>query len=489
MSKNSRSILPILAAFFVILQFFARASGQSVQATIRIDPGQGTVVQTSGKIRTKSRNLSFLRALAGAGKLGERVSEVSLFDAGGSPVTYKKFVAGEYVADSEFSTWSYTIDLTPPSNRTGAANVSWLTTRGGILMLDDLLPQFAAKDGRVTLDVPSGWRAFSQNRRAPGNEFETNDVSKSVIFVGRDLLEMPFSALGTQMSIFLDGEWNFTSSEAVAATKEVYSEYWKLFGSSPQNEIYIAVLRFPSTVAVGNWEADTRGSTVTILSSDMPFKSQSLQRLHEQLRHEMFHLWVPNGVNLTGQYDWFYEGFALYRSLKLGVAVNRIRFDDFLDTLSRAYDIDRLSAQRLSLIDASKTRWAGANTRVYARGMLVAFLCDLAMLDASKGKRSTDNLLSEIYEKHRPPAAANDANAAILALMRSRTELLPIAERYVSGSEPLDWAPFLQKSGIEAATRDQLTRLAVVAKPSGRQKDLLDKLGYNSWRKLANSKQ
>ena len=174
-------------------------------------------------------------------------------------------------------------------------------------------------------------------------------------------------------------------------------------------------MKFPSRCSVGTWEADTRGSTITIVSSDMPFKTQSLQRLHEQLRHEIFHLWIPNGVNLSGNYDWFYEGFALYQSLKVGVAVNRIRFEDMLDTLSRAYNIDSMQSQKLSLIDASKNRWNGSNTQVYARGMLVAFLCDLALLEKSKGKLSTDDLLRDLYEAHRPTAPRQDGNAAVLA--------------------------------------------------------------------------
>lgn len=488
MSKNFPSNLLILAAFLVILQFFTDASGQNVKATIKIDADQRSVVRISGKTRAKSGNLSFLRSLAGSDNLGERVSEVRLSADSGEEVPYKKYIAGEYVAEADFTTWSYKLDLTPPKNRTAAAHVSWLTERSGLLMLDDILPQFAAKDAKVAIELPPQWRAFSTDRRTSENEFEYDEFSNNVVFVGRDLLETSVVIPGAQISVLSDGEWNFTHSEATATAKDIYHEYWKLFGSLPQSEIQIALLKFPSNVAVGNWEADTRGSTVTILSSDTPFKSQSLQRLHEQLRHEIFHLWLPNAVNLSGQYDWFYEGFALYRSLKLGVAVNRIRFEDFLDTLSRVYNIDRLSPQKVSLLEASKNRWAGANTRVYARGMLVAFLCDLATLDASKGKRSTDDLLREIYAKHRPPTHATDANTAILTIMRSRDELVPIAERYVLGGEPMDWAALLQKAGIEAATRDQLTRLAIVAKPSGRQKDLLDKLGYNSWRKLANSK-
>ena len=487
MSKNLRSILPILAAFVSILQFFAYARGQKIETTIKIDPSQGSVVRISGKNAAKSRNLSFLRSLAGNDNLGERISDVSFFDDGGNAVTYKKFAAGEYVADADFSSWSYKVDLTPTKNRTAAAHVSWLTDRSGLLMLDDLLPQFAAKDAKVTLHCPPEWRAFSQNRQLPENVYKTTDFSKAVIFVGRDLVELPIAVPG-RLNLIFDGEWNFKYGEASEAAKEIYLEYWRLFGGSLNEELRAAFLKFPETVAVGNWEAGTRGSTVTIISSDMPFKSQSLQRLHEQLRHEMFHLWLPNGVNLSGQYDWFYEGFALYRSLKLGVAVNRIRFEDFLDTLARAYDIDRLSGQRTSLIDASKTRWSGANTRVYARGMLVAFLCDVAMLNASKGKRSTDSLMRELYDKHRPPAAAADANTTILALMRSCAELVPIVERYVLGGEVLDWAALLDKAGIESTTRDQLTRLTTVAKPSGGQKEILDRLGYNSWRKLANGK-
>lgn len=480
--------MPILTAFVAILQFFTDTSGQNIEATIKIDPNHGSVVQIDGKTKSKSKNLSFLLSHVGVDNLGERITSVSLYDDSGKHVGYKKFVAGEYVADAEFTSWSYKTDLTPPKNRTAAAHVSWLTDRTGILMLDDLLPQFAAKDARVAVELPSSWRAFSQNRITQGSTFTTADVSKAVIFVGRDLVEYPISSSGSALRLVFDGAWNFSDKEAANAANEVYVEYQKLFGSHPTGDVYVALLKFPSPVAVGNWEADTRGAAVTILSSDMSFKSQSLQRLHEQLRHEMFHLWLPNGVNLSGQYDWFYEGFALYRSLKLGVAVNRIRFEDFLDTLSRAYDIDRLSAQKTSLIDASKKRWSGANTRVYARGMLVAFLCDVAMLDASKGKSSTDNLLRELYEKHRPPAAATDANTAILARMKSQKELVPIVERYVSGSEALDLAAIAQKAGIDATTRDQLTRLAIVAKPSGKQKDLLDKLGYNSWRKLANNK-
>jgi Predicted protease with the C-terminal PDZ domain len=286
------------------------------------------------------------------------------------------------------------------------------------------------------------------------------------------------------LKLIISDQWQFADSDAADITREIYSGYRKLFGADPTSTAQITVLKFPQTVQPGMWEADTRGSSVTIVSADMPFKTQSIQRLHEQLRHEIFHLWLPNGVNLSGNYDWFYEGFALYTALKSGVAVNRIRFDDFLDTLSRAYNIDNISGSGASLIDASKSRWSGANTQIYARGMLVAFLCDLALLERSKGKRDVNDLLRKIYDDYRYPKPRQDGNLAVLNALQSYPELAGISKRYIKGAEKLDWHEELVAAGIESREENYTTFLQVTAKPNGRQKDLLNKLGYNNWQKL-----
>ena len=72
---------------------------------------------------------------------------------------------------------------------------------------------------------------------------------------------------------------------------------------------------------------------------------------------------------------------------------------------------------------------------------------------------------------------------AVISTLKGHRELVPLVERYVVGAEPLDWTALLKTAGIDAGK----TGLSVTAKPSGRQKDTLDKLGYNNWRKL-NSK-
>ncbi|MFM9903298.1 MAG: hypothetical protein ACKVQJ_01870 [Pyrinomonadaceae bacterium] len=487
MSKKIRSIYPILAAAVLILQFFTNARAQDIEVRIRFLPDAPTTLEVegkflSGKSRKNLRNLSLMTEYAGVTGLAERVSNIGFADRDGNTLTNKRFNVSEYVADGDIALFRYFVNLAPLSQRSAAAHVSWINGDAGLLMLDDLMPQSNGEkvSARVKIDLPVGWEIFSPGRWASDGLFEVNDVKKASLVVGKNWREVNAGAL----KLLISGQWQFTDDKAAKMAVEVFGGYAKTFGSSASQSTQIALFKFPGDVPLGNWEADTRGNNITIVSSDMPFKSQSLQRLHEQLRHEIFHLWIPNGVDLSGNYDWFYEGFALYQSLKIGVGTNRIRFDDYLDTLSRAYDIDATQAVRNSLIDASRKRWNGSNTQVYARGMLVAFLCDLALLERSKGKTSTDKMVREIYQKYHQANTREDGNTAIIGMMRLHAELTQIIDRYITGSDKIDWRDLLAAAGIEAVAQNSVTSLRVAAKPSGRQKDLLDKLGYNNWRKL-----
>ncbi len=486
MSKKTRAILQISAVFVLILQFFTLARAQDVEVRIRFLPDLPTTVEVEGKFISNkpgknARNLSLMTQYGGVAGLAERLSNIGFADRDGKTLTNKRFRAGEYVADDDIALFRYFVSLKPLSQRSAAAHVSWINGDTGILMLDDLMPQSGGEkiSANVKIDLPVGWKIFSTARLTSEGFFEVNNVEKASFVIGKNWRQVDAGA----SKILLSGEWQFTDDEAAKMAVEIFGSYAKTLGSSTIPTAQIAIFKFPGDVPHGNWEADTRGGSVTIASSDMPFRSQSLQRLHEQLRHEIFHLWIPNGVNLSGRYDWFYEGFALYQSLKLGVAVNRLRFDDYLDTLTRAIAIDNFGSQRRSLIDASNNRWNGSDTQVYALGMLAAFLCDLALLEKSKGKLSSDTLVAEVYKRHHSGTDRTDGTKAILNIMRSHPELVPIIDRMITGADKFEWAAMLAAAGVELVPANSTPALRVVAKPSGRQKDLLDKLGYNNWRK------
>ena len=231
----------------------------------------------------------------------------------------------------------------------------------------------------------------------------------------------------------------------------IYLNYGRTLGGFPAGKPQILII--PAEGKQGRWEAETRGNTVLIVSGDMPFEKLSRQRLHEQLRHELFHLWMPNDLALAGNYDWFYEGFTVYQSLRTGVELNRIAFTDFLETLSEAFNRANFQDRPISLVDASATRRSGANREVYARGMIVAFLCDGALLQNSRGKRSVADVLRRVYATHRLPNPSKDGNLSILDILRSYNELDPIIQNFITGSEKINWTPYLEKLGLEEIRR------------------------------------
>ena len=220
------------------------------------------------------------------------------------------------------------------------------------------------------------------------------------------------------------------------------------------------------------------------MSAPTVFESQLRQKFQEQLRHELFHLWMPNNLALDGNYSWFYEGFAQYSALKIGVELNQISFGDFLNTLEQSYNLANRRTQPISLIEASKNRWLGENSSVYAKGLAIAFLFDVALLKQSSGRRDLIFLLGQIYEKHKKPNKPEDGNAAILSLAATFKELLPIIEDYVKGAEKLDFAKYLQQTGIEILPNGANIKLQTKAKLTRGEKDFLNKLGYNNWRKI-----
>lgn len=479
----------------VILLCVLFSSAQDLEIKIKVAPQSPDSVQVEGRFLNDGafkpdKHLSFAQSGAGAGNFGDRISDLNFFGLGNERISYKKLAPGEYLADAPPKAWRYSVDVGLPKNIMATARVSGIRNEQGILMPADLLPQFVTEkkrsvSARINFELPEGWKILSNEKKTGESLFEVSSIEKAIFFVGKSWRESEISNSRISLKIVISGEWQFSDAEVSEMAGAVFGEYQKLLGEIAVEKAMISLIRLPKEIKNGRWEAETRGANVTIVSSDMPFKTLSLQRLHEQLRHELFHLWIPNSLALSGNYDWFYEGFTVYQALRAGVETNQIRFEDFLATLSEAYNFDRLQSRTTALIEDSKNRWIGANSPVYARGMLVGFLCDIALLNKSKGKNSITKIFQEIYQKYRLPNSFDEGNAAILRVLENYAELRPIIEKYIRGAEKINWQADLETVGIKAEELNFGVKLRVETKPKGRQKDLLNWLGYNNWRKIS----
>lgn len=465
-------------AFFLCLTLQIHA--QNTDLEVKFTVSENSKVRIEGKFangRTE-KSFSFLRSLAGADNLERRIENLRFFDSSNCEISFRKLADGDFLTGENTAGFSYDVLLKTPGNPTDTAHVSWLTETGGILMTGDVLPQFTNDAAtRIVFVLPREWKISSGEKQESKNAFVAEKPENAVFLIGSLQREVGIKIAGADLKMNLSGEWNFTDNEAAATASEILHEYREIFGEIPHKNIRVFLLRFPQKAALDRWTAETRGATVTILSSPTIFKSLELQRLREQLRHELFHLWMPNALKLSGDYSWFYEGFAGYIALKTGVELNQIRFTDFLDTLGQAYNIASRREREISLIEASKTRWIDPTSSVYAKGLLVAFLCDVALV---KGNKDIRRLLREIYRRHGLLNDRQDANSAILKIFGDFPELAPVVENHIKAGKRINLQNDLRETGIEVSG----TKLSVKAKPKGSEKDLLDKLGYNNWRKL-----
>ena len=492
MSTTEKKFLLLVVLCLQIVFLTSTGLAQEIEASISLVPTAPTAVQIKGKtlkqeIAESNKMWTFVRSVPSAENLGERIDNLNLLNARGQAVVVKKLIAGEYLAEEQAVNWNYQADLQPP-NSAAMAHVSWIKDEQGILMLDDLLPQFVAKNdqpisAKIKFELPEDWKIISREKSLDDRTFTLPDIEKSIFLIGKNWREKEIFVDKDTLNFAISGEWQFSDAEAFQIAGEIFVEYKKLLGGIPFENARVNLIHFPKEVKFGRWEAETRGANVTILSSDMPFKTLALQRLHEQLRHEIFHLWLPNSLSLTGNYDWFYEGFTVYQSLRTAMEMNQIRFEDFLATLAQAYTMDTQQLQKTSLIAASKNRWNNKGSQIYARGMIIAFLCDVALLENSKGKRSIADLFRQILKLHGVSSKTQDGNTAVLNVLNSYPELHPIIEKYVNGAEKLNWQTEMESIGIEAQETDFAVKLDVKTKLKNQQKNLLESLGYNNWRK------
>lgn len=248
----------------------------------------------------------------------------------------------------------------------------------------------------------------------------------------------------------------------------------------------MTLLPLPVPASADRWSAQTRGCAVTILMGKQPSRVGALSQLGNALTHEMFHLWIPNSLALTGDYDWFYEGFTVYHAARVAVDLDLLTFNDFLTALSRAYDgfSAAQDLNQISLTEASKRRFTTGTAGVYSKAMLVAFLYDLNLRSQSKGKRSLDDVYRNIFKSQKMGAQASshqsaEGNAVVMTALSAELGDSGFVQRFINESVNIDLQKELAPFGLHAEKLGFRTRIMPAEKLTKRQRDLLRELGYN----------
>lgn len=506
--RAGRYRLLALCSAVLLLGMASSSTAQQLKVTLQVLPETGRAVIEGDCAPTTV--WSFRDSYAGVMSLGSRVDALRLFDAAGAEISSRKIAPGQFQALQPASKFRYEITLAPTAQGADSARVSWITSERGLLMLRDLLPTFAAvvpngsagekaKDKAVItpvtlrLTLPEGWISHVNEGQKPGVEFEIPDADTAVLAVGRQLRISKTVTSGVTLSLVTAGEWAFTDSEGLELAAKAYQAHRDVFGGSPSRQASLILFPFPQGGAPDKWSAETRGNSVTLLAGKHPSRIAALARLSVPLTHEFLHFWVPNGLALTGDYDWFYEGFTIYQAARTSVGLGLLTFTEFLNALSRAYDASSGGDRdRWSLVEASSRRWTGGETSVYSKSMVIAFLYDLNVRSRSRSKRSLDDVYRNIFRAYRIPEAktgtgtsttgqGSDGNEMVIKSLDIYSGVNDFGRVFVRNAVAINLQEQLAPFGLKVERLGLRTYIAVSESLSRQQRDLLHELGYNDY--------
>jgi hypothetical protein len=423
---------------------------------------------------------SFPDVYASVVGLGTRIIDFQAFDTQGKPVEVRKKAPGQFESSTPASSFKYQVDLAPPARSSDTALVSWLNLDRGVLVPNDLLPADLVERTNVHLEVPPGWNFYSSQISFAGPYFGIVDAARFMFVVGKGLRLSTKTVSGPRLNLISDGDWAFQDLETMNLFEKILKSHSKLVGPMPCQQTTLTVLPLPVAAPSDGWSALTRGCSVTILMGKQPSRVGALSQLGNALTHELFHLWIPNALPLTGPYDWFYEGFTVYHAARVAVDLDLLTFADFLVALSRAHDgvAGAGELNELSLIDASKRRFTTGSAGVYSKAMLVAFIFDLNVRYQSKNKRSLDDVYRNI-SRSLASKQSGDANAVVLAALRAEFDAQNFVTRFVTQPVNIDLQNELAPFGLRVEKFGLRMRIVPNEKLTKRQRDLLRELGYN----------
>ena len=478
--KGGREFLLALAGLVVFSVAAFDVQGQELSVRFTVDASTPSRLKVEGNYAPGTDHWVFPNTYGRVIGLGERIKNLSLSNSDGRSLVLRKRSPGEFAADRSASRFSYEMDLSPPSRSADAAHVSWLTAQHGYLMLADLLPDFGVTSLKVEFALPPSWLLTSSAEPASQGSFQLSGKSNAVFFIGDDLSKKSKRVGATNITLVTAGEWLFSRDDALERAARIIKEYSARTRFDLKRPVTVMLAELPGEADNKGWAAETRGQNLILLANRSRAAKFSLGQLSVVLCHELLHLWVPNALSFSGDFDWFFEGFTLYQALSTAVRLGYVDFQEYLNTLSRVYGSYLASAElgKLSLIEASHRRWTSGAALVYDQGMLLAFLVDLKLRMDGRNASSLDSVYQQLLRQH-SAAKDVDGNEAVTELI-ARLTGDQFFKRSIETPITIDLKQLLTPYGMSVSDDG---KLQIIEPLHDDQRTLLRSLGYRKSRK------
>ena len=294
-----------------------------------------------------------------------------------------------------------------------------------------------------------------------------------------------FEAAGIPHAMAITGK-HYADRERLAADLKTICEFQiKLFGELPEIERYL----FMTMVVGDGYGGLEHRSSCSLLCSRKDLPNLGDTRINDDYRtflglcsHEYFHTWnvkrikpatfIPYDLSKESHTHllWAFEGFTSYYDDLTLLRTRLIEPESYLELLGQTITRVLRGSGRFkqTISESSFDSWTkfykqdenGSNAIVsyYAKGALVALTLDLTIRHETAGKRSLDDVMRALWQRHgKPLLGVTDEGIEQLITEISGVALDNFFEMALRSTDELPLAELLAEVGIDYRLRPALS--------------------------------
>ncbi len=326
----------------------------------------------------------------------------------------------------------------------------------------------------VKVNPYKGWGKVSTGLTpVAGERFTYHAADFDILFdspieVGnQDIFE--FNAAGVKHEVAMYGGGNYNKQRLKVDMAKIVEASTAIYGENP-NKHY--------TFIVHNYDRSGGGlehinSTVLGASRNQYSTEKGYLGFLELVAHEYYHLWNIKRLRpvALGPFDydkenyttnlWVAEGFTAYYEHKLMLRSGFNAPEKMVANIATAIaNVENAPGSKVqSVAEASFDAWIkyyrpnensnNSTISYYSKGEVVGFIMDLEIANATKGKKSLDDVMKAMYVQGKETGKGyTDAEFKLMVEKIAGISFTDFWEKYVNGTAPVDYKKYFGYAGI-----------------------------------------
>ena len=319
----------------------------------------------------------------------------------------------------------------------------------------------------IHFSLPAGWKVAAPWKSTGANDFEAASVPS---LTGNSLVLGQFPTAAVRV-----GQFNVTIATPgytevppllAKALAETGAMVTRVFDRTPPGRYLVTFFR--EDVEDGESYEDSAAMT-----SPFPFDSAGMVVTGNTLVHELLHYWIGGRI-APADHDsiaWFTEGFTEYYANVALARSGAVPHDLLAMKLTNhvagyLYFMESPLFAKVTLAEAGRKK-SSYRFGVYNGGWTVALSLDVMIREESKGRKSLDDAMRLLFERHgltRQPVSSDDIRKAASDVIGR--DLSGFFDKYVAKREELPVAETLAKLGLELRGQPYAADVFLIDAPS-----------------------